>query len=520
MLSLPAALIAIAITGGTGDTVLLDFYGDYCGPCRSMIPTVEQLAAEGYPVRRVNVEQYRDLTQRFRVTSIPCFVMIVDGKEAGRVVGPTSLGRLHQLCSLVRAAAPNPNTMLAMPARAAPVPSSGMAGNGGPSVPVVPVVYTSVPKELPVSDATMLAASVRLRVEDSQGHSCGSGTIIDARVGGEALVLTCGHLFRDSKGTGKIDVDVRGAAGTARLPGRLVAYDLERDVGLVAFRPQSPVMVARVAPPGYPVRAGDAVTSVGCNNGDDPTAQHSQITVLDRFRDPVELRGGTVVGVPHSAWNLQVAGEPVVGRSGGGLFSADGMVIGVCNAKEPEDHEGLFAALGSIHAVLDQQGLASLYKQAVAAPALVPPVDTTDAALAAANPFSARQTAAPQVQIPNQAAPAAPPAAIAGAVSGAAPLASTSGPGATADGEQAMMEEIHRQVHEGPVKVYIVRDRANPPTKSEVIALDHDGLAFASQPSRSGQSQNTPTSLELPKRPAPILEWDIETGWRHQGTLP
>ena len=66
-----------------------------------------------------------------------------------------------------------------------------------------------------------------------------------------------------------------------------MAYDLERDIGLVAFRPQGPVMVARVAPPGYAVRAGDAVTSVGCNNGDDPTVQHSRVNSLDRFLDPV-----------------------------------------------------------------------------------------------------------------------------------------------------------------------------------------------------------------------------------------
>ena len=98
MLSLSAALVAMAITGGSpGQTVLLDFYADWCGPCRSMNPTVEQLAASGYPVRRVNVDQYHDLAQRFGVTRIPCFVMIVNGQEAGRVVGPTSMGRLQQL---------------------------------------------------------------------------------------------------------------------------------------------------------------------------------------------------------------------------------------------------------------------------------------------------------------------------------------------------------------------------------------------------------------------------------------
>jgi hypothetical protein len=349
----------------------------------------------------------------------------------------------------------------------------------------------------------MLAASVRLRVEDPQGHSCGSGTIIDVGPGGEALVLTCGHLFRDSQGTGKIEVDVYGPAPAARLPGRLVAYDLERDIGLIAFRPQGPVMVARVAPPGYPIRAGDAVASTGCNNGDDPSVQHSRINAIDQFLDPAEQRGGGAAGRPHAPWNVEVAGQPVVGRSGGGLFSADGMLIGVCNAAEPVDQEGLFAALGSIHAALDQQRLASLYKQAIAPPAVLPPVDSTSSALAAVDPFLAGRTAAP-------------PAASAGAAVAAKDA------GAAADGEQALMEEVRRRVHDGPVKVYIVRDRDNPVAKSEVIALDRDWPASANQVARTGQPQNVPheTSLEVPKRPRPILEWDAESGWLHQGPLP
>ncbi len=522
MLSLPAALVAMAITGGgSGETVLLDFYADWCGPCRSMSATVEQLAANGHPVRRMNVDQYQDLVRRFGITSIPCFVMIVDGKEAGRVVGPTSLGRLEQLCSLGRAPAPAraPNTMLAMPAPAAPFnPDGALADRGAATprraatVPVVPVAYASAPQQPPVTDAAMLAASVRLRVEDPQGHSCGSGTIIDAGPSGEALVLTCGHLFRDYQRTGKIDVDVYGTSPAVRVPGRLVGYDLQRDVGLVAFRPQGPVMVARVAPPGYTVRAGDAVTSVGCNNGDDPTVQHSRVNSLDRFLDAGEQRGGDTAGRPHAPWNLQVAGQPVIGRSGGGLFSSDGMVIGVCNAAEPVDREGLFAALGSIHAALDQQGISSLYKQAVAPPAMVPPVDRPSSALVAVDPFSARaagRTAASRVRIPSSNTPAAPPAAVAAATAGAAPRASTNNPAALAAGEQVVMDQIRRRAGEGSEVVCIIRDRNNPQAKEEVITLDRDRTAAG-----------IPTSLEVPKRPTPILEWDAETGWRHQGPLP
>ncbi|MGO9108597.1 MAG: trypsin-like peptidase domain-containing protein [Thermoguttaceae bacterium] len=523
MLSLPAALVAMAITGGgAGETVLLDFYADWCGPCRSMNPTVEQLAANGYPVRRVNVDQYRDLAQRFGIKSIPCFVMIVNGQEAGRVVGPTSIGRLEQLCSLGRTVSPSPNSMLAMPAPTAPAYRGAMAGNGRPNVPVVPVVYAAPPKQQPATDAAMLAASVRLRVEDPQGHNCGSGTIIDARAGGEALVLTCGHLFRDSNGTGKIEVDVYGPAPAVSVPGRLVAYDLERDIGLIAFRPQGPVMVARVAPPGYAIRVGDAVTSVGCNEGDDPSVQHSRVNSLDRFLDPSEQRGGNAAGRPHAPWNLQVAGQPIRGRSGGGLFSTDGMVIGVCNAAEPVDCEGLFAALGSIHAALDQQGISSLYKQPVAPPAMVPPVDSPQSALVAVDPFSAGQMATPRVRIPRQDPPAGPPAAIAGTTGDAAPRASATESDTMANGEQAVMEKIRRRVGAGAEVVCIIRDHNNPQSTNEVITLDRASPAFVNQLTRAGQPQIAPheTSLEVPKRRTPILEWDAETGWRHQHPLP
>ena len=88
------------------------------------------------------------------------------------------------------------------------------AGHG-----VVPAAWAPRQDNPPVADATLIAASVRLRVEDPDGRSCGSGTIIDARQG-EALILTCGHIFRDSKGKGPIEVDLFGPGGVQRVTGR------------------------------------------------------------------------------------------------------------------------------------------------------------------------------------------------------------------------------------------------------------------------------------------------------------
>ena len=108
MVSLQAAVLALAVSG-TGETVLLDFYADWCGPCRQMHPTVRQLAAKGYPVRKVNVDQHRSLAAKYRIGPIPCFVMVVDGKEVARQVGGASLARLEQMCKMAGTARPAAN---------------------------------------------------------------------------------------------------------------------------------------------------------------------------------------------------------------------------------------------------------------------------------------------------------------------------------------------------------------------------------------------------------------------------
>src|SRR5215831_4422983 len=69
------------------DTVLLDFGADWCGYCRQMEPVIGQLAAMGYPVRKVNADRGRALADKYGVQGLPCFVMLVDGREVDRFVG-------------------------------------------------------------------------------------------------------------------------------------------------------------------------------------------------------------------------------------------------------------------------------------------------------------------------------------------------------------------------------------------------------------------------------------------------
>jgi hypothetical protein len=59
--------------------------------------------------------------------------------------------------------------------------------------------------------------------------------------------------------------------------------------------------------------------------------------------------------------NVEVVGQPTQGRSGGGLFSAEGQLIGICNAADPAENEGIYAALSIVQDQLQQAGLRQLF---------------------------------------------------------------------------------------------------------------------------------------------------------------
>ena len=75
---------------GATEPVLIDFYADWCGPCRVMEPVIHELGHElsgRAKVIQVDVDEAADLASRFEVRSIPNFVVIKDGEVKDRLVG-------------------------------------------------------------------------------------------------------------------------------------------------------------------------------------------------------------------------------------------------------------------------------------------------------------------------------------------------------------------------------------------------------------------------------------------------
>jgi thioredoxin 1 len=87
--------------------VIVDFYADWCGPCKMLAPVLEQIATEhtDVTVAKVNVDEEPALQQRFRIRGIPFIALFRDGKLDRQVVGYQPKAMLEANLGLAQAAA-------------------------------------------------------------------------------------------------------------------------------------------------------------------------------------------------------------------------------------------------------------------------------------------------------------------------------------------------------------------------------------------------------------------------------
>lgn len=71
------------------EPVLLDFWAEWCGPCRMVSPTIEEIAKEndGIKVGKVNVDEESELAAKFSIMSIPTIMVLKDGKVSASAAG-------------------------------------------------------------------------------------------------------------------------------------------------------------------------------------------------------------------------------------------------------------------------------------------------------------------------------------------------------------------------------------------------------------------------------------------------
>ena len=84
---------------GSDTPVLVDFWAEWCGPCKMVAPTLAEIADEQrgkLTVAKLNVDDNPDIARRFEVMSIPTLLVFKDGQPAKRIVGAKGKGALLQ----------------------------------------------------------------------------------------------------------------------------------------------------------------------------------------------------------------------------------------------------------------------------------------------------------------------------------------------------------------------------------------------------------------------------------------
>lgn len=346
-------------TRGVGDCMAILFVDSQQPASLSMSDLAAQAVERGWAIRLVDIRRESHVAQRWRVHNTPTTVLVRSGREVDRILGPSTWTEFSR--RMLRFSAPDSIRGATASPQISQQASSSIDLDR--LVPMQQRPSKQSASENPVTATDPQAATVRIIVDEPESHAVGSGTIIDSSQNG-AVVLTCGHLFRNWSKSSVVYVERFESGVPVRYQASLVDYQIDDiDIGVLVINPGKVVPSARVAQQADLLREGDLVFSLGCDHGDLPSRRDSRVTKLNRYMGSA---------------NIETAGAPVQGRSGGGLFNSNGELLGVCFAADAQLDEGLYCGTRSVLDRLQKLGITDSAKlPSVAAEPSKPTLQTT-----------------------------------------------------------------------------------------------------------------------------------------------
>ena len=350
---------------------LLDFTASYCKPCQQMLPILKRMQSDGFPVRQVDITENPELARQYRVEAVPSMILLVRGRETKRFVGLTeesllrrSLNDAARQVDKENRAAEAQRAAIAEPA--APVPEVSEKSSGKSlgylfekmfprwgQAAQEPIIRGQSP-ELPGDrrgQELAAVATVRVTVEGTTAdeglkvRETGTGTIIHSAAG-ESVILTCSHFFQglDVKST-RTTVEAFTGGEAQQFPAQVIMGNHRLDLAILKIQPGRILPAISLAEEVPELTAGEELVSFGCDAGAEPSKLSVTLVDQDRYDGP---------------GNLICSKAPASGRSGGGLYTAAGQLVGICSCANRNLAEGLYMSRGAVAELLSNERLSWL----------------------------------------------------------------------------------------------------------------------------------------------------------------